>query len=189
MLEGEDGQVRPGRKALMRAVPRAGLLLIAAVALLIMSAQHEGAWAMDAATATGTEVQNKKLVRDSFAAWQAGTGSPFDLLSEAASWTIVGRSAASKTYPTREAFLREVIGPFNARMSKRLTPSIREIYGDGDTVVVFFDASGVARDGLPYFNTYVWLLEMRGGRIQKAHAFFDSIAFDALWNRVRPPQR
>jgi hypothetical protein len=27
---------------------------------------------------------------------------------------------------------------------------------------------------------------MRSGKIVRAHAFFDSIAFDALWQRVTP---
>jgi uncharacterized protein len=37
-----------------------------------------------------------------------------------------------------------------------------------------------------YANTYAWFLEMRDGRIMRAHAFFDSIAFDAFWRRVAP---
>ena len=43
--------------------------------------------------------------------------------------------------------MREVIRPFNARMREPLKPSIREIYTDRDTVIVFFDARGVALDG------------------------------------------
>ncbi len=55
-------------------------------------------------------------MQDRFAAWANGTGSPFELLDENATWTITGRSAASKTYANREAFMTEVIRPFNARM-------------------------------------------------------------------------
>jgi ketosteroid isomerase-like protein len=102
---------------------------------------------------------NKRLVEAAMQAWGAGTGSPYDLLADDASWTIVGHSAASKTYPSREDFLREVISPFNARMSVGLKPKIREIVSDGDYVVVFFDASGIAKDGVPYSNTYSWWLD------------------------------
>ena len=63
-------------------------------------------------------------------------------------------------------------------------PTVRQLYADGDTVIVFFDAAGTARDGLPYANTYAWILEMRDGRVVGAHAFFDSLAFDDLWRRV-----
>ncbi len=108
--------------------------------------------------------RNKALVEDRFNAWRNGTGNPFELLADEASWTIVGRSAASKTYSSKEEFLREVIRPFNARMKEGLKPAIRNIYADGNTVIIFFDAAGTARDGKPYTNTYAWFLEMRDGR-------------------------
>jgi len=135
---------------------------------------------------TATEARNKTLVETGFAAWSAGTGSPFDLLADDATWTIVGRSDASKAYPSKAAFMNEVIHPFNARMSQGLKPTIRSLNVDGDSVIIFFDASGVARDGKPYVNTYAWFLELRDGKILKAHAFYDSIAFNDLWRRVTP---
>ena len=122
----------------------------------------------------------------SFDAWHAGSGSPYDLLADDAVWTIVGNSLASKTYESREAFMTEVIEPFNARMSRGLKPTIRNIYADDDTVIVFFDASGTARDGKPYANTYAWFLDMADGKVVKAFAFFDSIAFNEFWQSVTP---
>jgi alcohol dehydrogenase, propanol-preferring len=38
---------------------------------------------------------------------------------------------------------------------------------DGDTVIIFFDANGTARDGIPYGNTYAWFLDMRDGKVIK----------------------
>lgn len=111
---------------------------------------------------------------------------PYDLLTEDAVWTITGNSAAAKTYKSREAFMSEVIRPFNARMRTPLVPSVRQIYAEGNTVIAFFDAKGETRDGQTYANTYAWFLEMSDGRIVRAHAFFDSIAFDAFWRRVTP---
>jgi ketosteroid isomerase-like protein len=130
------------------------------------------------------ETHNRTLVAAAFTAWRDGSGSPYDLLADDVSWTIVGRSDTSKTYPSREAFMSEVIRPFNARMRERLRPTIRNLYVDGDAVVIFFEASGVATDGETYTNTYAWFWEMRDGRVVEAHAFFDSIAFNELWRRV-----
>lgn len=129
---------------------------------------------------------NKAIVEQSFDAWRNGTGSPFDLLAENATWTIVGKSVASKAYESREAFMREVIRPFNARMSVPLKPEMRQLYADGDTVIAFFDAHGTARDGQPYANTYAWFLTMRDEKIVKAFAFFDSVDFNEFWARVVP---
>jgi uncharacterized protein len=137
---------------------------------------------------SATESRNRAIVEAAFHAWREGTGSPFDLLNDDATWTIVGRSVSSKTYDGRETFLREVIRPFNARMREPLKPAIRRIYSDGDTVIALFDARGVARDGQPYVNTYAWFLTMRDGRVTSAVAFFDSLEFNDLWKRVPLPQ-
>ena len=70
-----------------------------------------------------TETQaNKALVRARFDRWRAGTGSPFELLTPEADWTIVDSSPLSKTYTSCQGFLDEVIHPFNARMA---TPPIQ----------------------------------------------------------------
>jgi ketosteroid isomerase-like protein len=130
------------------------------------------------------QATNKAIVQRGFDAWAAGTGSPYDLLADHVKWTITGNSLASKTYGSREAFIGEVIRPFNARMSVGLKPTIRRMYADGDTVIVFFDASGTAKDGVPYANTYAWFLQLQDGKITNASAFFDSIAFNELWKRV-----
>ena len=137
-------------------------------------------------TSANAESHNKAIIERAFAAWTNGTGGPYDLLADDASWTIVGRSLASKTYESREAFMRDVIRPFNARMSAPLRPEVRRLYADGDTVIVFFDAQGTARDGQPYANTYAWFLTMRDDKIVEAFAFFDSTVFNEFWTRVSP---
>jgi ketosteroid isomerase-like protein len=161
-----------------------GTPITVAAASLAMAALVPAAQAQT----TGDEVGNKAVVQRAFDAWAAGTGSPYDLLADDATWTITGNSLASKTYDSREAFIGEVIRPFNARMSVGLKPTIRQMYTDGDTVIVFFDASGTAKDGIPYANTYAWFLQLRDGKIIHASAFFDSIAFNELWRRVPLPR-
>lgn len=156
--------------------------LIAAFALALTTLT--GAHAMPANDPT--ETRNKTIIEQAFQAWRDRTGGPYDLLADDARWTITGNSIAAKTYPSREAFMSEVIRPFNARMSSPLSPTIRRLYADGDTVVAFFDAAGTARDGKPYVNTYAWFLRMENGRIAEANAFFDSLVFDDFWRRVTP---
>lgn len=131
-------------------------------------------------------IANKELVAASFERWRSGTGSPFELLAEEADWTIVGSSPLSKTYSNRQAFLDEVITPFNARMATPLKPAVRGIYADGDTVIAFFDASATTRDHQPYNNTYTWYFRMKESRVISATAFFDTREFDEFWDRVTP---
>jgi ketosteroid isomerase-like protein len=154
-------------------------------ALLVILTLFHGVFAMSQ-PAGDIATRNKALVLDRFNAWKAGTGGPFDLLTESATWTIVGNSVAAKTYPNRESFLSEVIRPFNARMKVALKPSIRQISADGDNVIIMFDAKAVSHDGKPYTNTYAWFFTMHEGKVVAATAFFDSMEFNDLWQRVRP---
>ena len=133
-----------------------------------------------------TTLSNKVLVQSAFERWRAGTGSPFELLAPEVDWTIVGSSPLSKTYPNRQAFLDEVIGPFNARMATPLVPSVRGIYADGDMVIAFFDAAATTKDGQPYHNTYTWYFRMKDAKVVSAVAFFDTREFDEFWDRVTP---
>jgi uncharacterized protein len=166
-------------------IPRSGRA--AALALVAVAIAGSGvAAAKIVKRPLSATTDNPAIVRQSFDAWTAHTGSPFDLLAPDAVWTIAGRSVVAKRYTSRNAFLTEVIRPFNARMKEPLKPVIRGLYADGDMVIVLFDASGVALDGRPYRNSYSWFLRMRAGRIVEGTAFFDSIEFDDLWNRVTP---
>lgn len=137
------------------------------------------------AKASASEAEtNRATIARAMDAWAAGTGGPYDLLTDDAVWTISGNSLASKTYSSKEAFMSEVIRPFNARMSARLIPSVHALYAEGDTVVAHFDARGTAHDGQVYTNSYAWIRTLKDGRIVRAFAFFDAKAFDDFWTRV-----
>lgn len=132
------------------------------------------------------EEKNRRTVQTAFDNWRRASGSVFDLLASDAKWIIIGRSVASGTYHSRRDFLDQVIVPFNSRLSMPLVPTVRNIYADGDTVIVLWDGAAIARDGKSYENTYSFFLKMRDGKIVSATAMFDSVAFDDLWKRVRP---
>lgn len=132
------------------------------------------------------EQANKATIRAAFDDWAAGSGGPFTLLAPDATWTIVGNSPVSRTFGSRQEFLDVVIDPFNARLATPLVPTVRALYADGDTVIAYFTATATATDGKPYNNTYSWYLRMRDGAIVEVTAFFDTIEFTDLWNRITP---
>jgi len=138
-----------------------------------------------AATAA-TPAQNKAIVARTFDAWAAGTGSPFDLLSDDAVWTIEGNSIEAGTYAGKQIFIDKVIQLFNARMSVGLKPTVRSITAEENRVVILFDGRATARDGRPYTNSYAWFFQMKEGRVRRVNAFFDAVAFNELWTRVAP---
>jgi ketosteroid isomerase-like protein len=40
--------------------------------------------------------------------------------------------------------------------------------------------------GTVYENSYVWILTLSGGKVVDGTAFYDSIAFNQLWETVTP---
>jgi ketosteroid isomerase-like protein len=139
---------------------------------------------MNAAETESVVSSNKRLIQATFERWRNGTGGPFELLAADATWTIAGNCVVARKYATRDEFLDAVIKPFNARLTKPLVPTIRRLYGDGDTVVALFDGEALARDGKPYRNTYAWFMEIRDEKIVNVTAFFDALEFDEFWKRV-----
>ena len=139
-----------------------------------------------AAAQEDIETKNRRAVQTGFDNWRRGIGNIFDLLASDAKWTITGNSVVAGTYHSRRDFLDQVILPFNERLSTPLVPIVRGIYTDGDMVIVLWEGAAMARDGKSYENTYSWYLQMKNGKIINATAFYDSIAFNDLWKRVRP---
>jgi uncharacterized protein len=134
------------------------------------------------------ERSNRERAEKAFRDWQDGTGSILDLrAADDLRWMIVGRSQVSKTYHSKEQFIGEVLQPFGARFSEPFRPmAVHGVYADGDTVVVLWDGEGTRLDGKPYENTYAWFMRFRDGLVVEATAFYDSIAFNELWNEVAP---
>ena len=79
----------------------------------------------------------------------------------------------------------EVIAPLSAHLSKQITPKVRALYADGDTVIALWDGTAVAKDGKPYNNnTYSWYMTLKNDRIVKAIAFFDTLELADIWERI-----
>jgi ketosteroid isomerase-like protein len=137
---------------------------------------------------TETE-QNRDIIHRAFDAWRAGTGPITDVFAPGMVWRIEGHSLASKEYHDRQQFIDEVLAPFGARFNdgEPFRPTtIRSITADGDTVVVIWDGQGIANDGHPYANSYAWIMRLVDGEVVDGTAFYDSISFNDLWNRVQP---
>jgi ketosteroid isomerase-like protein len=134
---------------------------------------------------------NRQIVADAFDAWRAGTGYITDIFAPGMRWEIVGRSAASKTYDGTEQFLQEMLRPFGARFSQDAPfrpVNIRGVYADDeqDTVAVVWDGEGTTIAGTTYRNTYAWFMTFKDGKVVDGTAFYDSIAFNQLWETVSP---
>jgi ketosteroid isomerase-like protein len=134
---------------------------------------------------------NREIVADAFRSWADGTGYVASIFADHMTWQITGRSAVSKKYANTRQFMDEVLHPFGARFSfsDPFRPvAIRAIYDDEDksTVIVVWDGRGTTTAGTTYQNTYAWFMTLSGGKIVDGTAFYDSMAFNELWDGVTP---
>jgi uncharacterized protein len=134
---------------------------------------------------------NRDIVADAFHSWANGTGYVTSIFADDMTWEITGRSAASGRYANTQQFLDECLHPFGARFSSSdpFRPvNIRAIYDDEDksTVIVLWDGQGTTTAGTTYRNTYAWFMTLRDGKVIDGTAFYDSIAFNELWESVTP---
>lgn len=132
-----------------------------------------------------TPSANKKIIQAGFDRWAKGTGSFFDLLADDVKWTITGSTPLSKTYNSKKQFLDEVINPLNDRLSKKIVPSVRALYAEGNTVIALIDGKATAKDNCSYNMSYGWFMEMKNGRIVKVTAFLDGIQFADIMKRIK----
>jgi ketosteroid isomerase-like protein len=140
-------------------------------------------------TSDGRAESNRRTIREAFEAWQQGARPITEVFAPDMTWRIEGRSAASGQYESTQQFITEVLAPFGARFvsGEPFRPvTIRAIFADADTVIVLWDGRGIANDGQPYENSYAWFMRMAAGKVIDGTAFFDSISFNDLWERVQP---
>lgn len=134
--------------------------------------------------AAQTSDENKQIIKAGFDRWAKGEGSFFDLLTDDVKWTINGSAPLSKTYNTKQQFLDEVINPLNKRLSKKIVPSVRSLYAEGNMVIALIDGKATAMDGKSYNMSYAWFMQMKNGKIYQVDAFLDGIQFADIMKRL-----
>lgn len=162
------------------ATHRLGAAIALCSALTVVSA---------AAAQTSTQIteQNRQLVSQAFANWAAGGSSFFaDMLAPDAVWTIKGSGPTAGSYHGRDDFINRAVKPFAERMAGPLKPTVRDIWAQGNDVIIHWDGTGTAKDGQPYQNSYVWIFRMNGQQATEVIAFLDLGRYDELLNRVKP---
>jgi ketosteroid isomerase-like protein len=134
---------------------------------------------------------NRETVARAFDDWAAGRGHVSRIFADDMTWEIVGRSAASGRYSSRQSFTDGVLTPFAQRFSSDdpFRPvAVRGVHSDESTgtVVVVWDGRGTTTRGTTYENTYAWIMRLRDALVVDGTAFYDSIAFDELWTAIDP---
>ncbi|MDQ0568975.1 ketosteroid isomerase-like protein [Variovorax paradoxus] len=136
-----------------------------------------------------TAERNRQFIADAFTQWQQGGRTFFqDVLSPDVVWTIKGTSPVAGTYRGRQDFLDRAVKPFADRLSAPIRPVVRDIWASGNDVIVHWDGTTTAADGVPYSNSYVWIFRMKDKRATEVIAFLDLAPYDDVLRRVPAPK-
>jgi ketosteroid isomerase-like protein len=145
--------------------------------------------AAPAGSATAETQRNREAVGKAFAAWSAGRQTFFDdILAPDVVWTIKGSGPSAGVLRGRQALIERAVKPLSARLERPIHPTIRNLWAEGDHVVIHWDGETVAKDGKPYRNSYVWIFRMKDGRAAEVTAFLDLVAYDAVVRPGKPAQ-
>lgn len=159
----------------------AAWFLIAALVWCVSSARADSG-------ATETQ-RNKESVGKAFAAWAAGGQTFFDdMLAPDVVWTIKGSGPSAGVHRGKQALIEGAVKPLSTRLQRQIRPTIRNLWADGDRVIIEWDGEAVANDGKPYRNSYLWIFRMRGGRATEVTAYLDLAPYDDVLRRVPASQ-
>ena len=168
----------------------AGRALVPASLFLIAVASASQAQTAAPARTMGpeatVETRNKAIVKAAFEKWRTGGDVFAELLSPDIVWTIRGSGPVAGTYRGLEDFTQRASAPLVSRLIGPITPEVRSIWADGDTVIIRFDGSATTTSGAPYRNQFVWILRMNGGRAVEAEAFLDLVAYQQVVENNEP---
>lgn len=122
-----------------------------------------------------TAEDNKSLVRDAFRPWEQGDSGPFfALVADEVTWTVIGSTAVSGLYRSKQALIDGAFGPLLERLDGPLKTRFIDIAAEGDKVFLRFESSGRAKSGLRYEQAYCFAMVMRDGRIIEIVAYLDT---------------
>jgi uncharacterized protein len=121
------------------------------------------------------EINNKAILQGIFAETAKGNGRPFiDVLAHDVCWTIIGKTAWSRTYEGKHAVLNELLLPLAEQLGGRNLVSAERFVADDDVVVVEGRNHSVTTSGHEYPNRYCWIFVMRDGEVAEIIEYTDT---------------
>lgn len=130
--------------------------------------------------------RNRETVSKAFAAWAAGGQTFFDdVLAPDVVWTIKGTGPSAGVHRGRQDLIERAVKPLSARLASPIRPTVRNLWAEGEHVIIHWDGETTTKAGAPYRNSYVWIFRMKDGRASEVTAFLDLVAYDQA---IRPGQ-
>lgn len=134
---------------------------------------------------TTTEQQNLDAVK---AALDAGaddfTVFFTTIFTDDTEWTIAGHGPVAGVYHGLKELHTNAEAALFDRLAGPLAITPRGLWADGDDVIARIDSTGVAKDGEPYQNSYLYILTMKDQKVVAGIEWLDLNAYYEIVDRV-----
>ncbi|WP_186537931.1 nuclear transport factor 2 family protein [Synechococcus sp. BIOS-E4-1] len=101
-------------------------------------------------------------------------------VAENVQWVITGSSVLGGIYSSRTHFINTAISRLKSSLDGDIQWIVKNVIIDGSVAVLEMTSKAVSKQGQPYNNQYVWILEFNGIVFDKVRVYFD----DVLVNKI-----
>lgn len=116
-----------------------------------------------------------KQVETLFSHLQTGESDRFfEHVADDVKWTVMGTHPLAGTYNNKQDFVSKTFNRLNKILKEGVILKVSNIIVQGDTAVVEIESLSTDLNGIPFNNTYCWIVKFEKGTITEVRAYLDS---------------
>mgnify|MGYP000849200612 CR=1 FL=1 len=106
----------------------------------------------------------------------------FEHVAENVNWTVMGTHPLARTYHNRDDFISSTFERLNRVLREGVVLKVSNILVQEDTAVVEMESFSTALNGMPFNNTYCWVVKFDDNLIVEVRAYVDSALVQKVIN-------
>jgi uncharacterized protein len=124
---------------------------------------------------------SKDYVEELFALLEIGENNKFFAnVADDVLWTVMGTHPLAGTYTSKNEFVKKTFQRLNKILKEGVILKVKNVIIEDNTAVVELESLSTAINGMPFNNTYCWIVRFENKVIVEVRAYVDS----ALVQRV-----
>ena len=98
----------------------------------------------------------------------------FEHVADDVCWTVMGTHPLAGTYKNKQDFLSHTFQRLNKILKEGVILNVNNMVIQGDIAVVEMESRSTALNGMPFNNTYCWVVMFKNDVIVEVRAYVDS---------------
>jgi|SRR5437660_8544948 len=118
---------------------------------------------------------NKQLVQNIFAEMAQGNSRPLvESMADDFCWTVTGSNRWAGKYQGKQNVLNGLLAELRSRIDGRIKTIGHRFIAEGDFVVVEARGNNTTKTGVPYNNSYCFVIRLAEGKLQEIIEYMDT---------------